>query len=190
MIIRKATQNDAERISELVNLGEDEGQLLPRTLDAIRASIDDWLVAEEGGAIIGCGSLIEMGPTLSEVRSLAVAPGYRRNGIGAKIVEALMEEARARRIPMLFALTRAVPFFEKLGFAVTVKEDFPEKVWRDCLICPVRDACDEVAVARPVASDRWAMNDAQNLGTNLEFEMRRQGERTSVHFPVKHTISS
>lgn len=158
MIIRKATQNDADGISELVNLGEREGQLLPRTLDGIRNSIDDWLVAEEGRTIAGCGSLIEMGPTLSEIRSLAVAPGNRRNGIGGKIVEALMDEARARKIPMLFALTRAVPFFEKLGFVVTVKEDFPEKVWRDCLICPVREACDEVAVVRPVAGEQWTVD--------------------------------
>ncbi len=168
MIIRKATQKDAERISELVNLGEREGQLLPRTLDGIRSSIDDWLVADEGAAIIGCGSLIEMGPTLSEIRSLAVAPGYRRNGIGAKIVEALIAEARARQIPMVFALTRAVPFFEKLGFAVTVKEDFPEKVWRDCLICPVREACDEVAVARSVAGEKWAAEGQQMVPSKLD----------------------
>ncbi len=163
MMIRKATTSDAEQISELVNLGEREGQLLPRTLDAIRAGIEDWFVAEEGGKIVGCGALIEMGPTLSEIRSLAVAPAYRRNGIGAKIVEALMEDARARDIPMVFALTRAVPFFEKLGFAATVKEDFPEKVWRDCIICPVRDACDEVAVARPSASGQWVLDDQHIL---------------------------
>ncbi len=156
MIIRKATRNDAKGISELVNLGEREGQLLPRTLDAIQAGVDDWLVAEEGGAIVGCGSLVEMGPTLSEIRSLAVAPACRRNGIGAEIVEALIQEAHVRNIPMVFALTRAVPFFEKLGFAVTVKEDFPEKVWRDCMICPVRKACDEVAVVYPVANGQLA----------------------------------
>jgi amino-acid N-acetyltransferase len=168
MIIRRATQRDAERVSELVNLGEREGQLLPRTLDAILNSIDDWLVAEEGAAIVGCGSLIEMGPALSEIRSLAVAPGYRRIGIGARIVEALIEEARARRIPMVFALTRAVPFFEKLGFLVTVKEDFPEKVWRDCLICPVHNACDEVAVARSVAGGRWAAEGQQIVSNTLD----------------------
>ncbi len=158
MIIRKATRKDAEGISELVNLGEREGQLLPRSLDAILVGIDDWLVAEEGGAIIGCASLVEMGPTLSEIRSLAVTTAYRRNGIGASIVEALIQEARARNIPMVFALTRAVPFFEKLGFAVTVKEDFPEKVWRDCMICPVQRACDEVAVVYPVANGRLVMD--------------------------------
>ena len=152
LTIRRATLADAPAIAGLVSLGEREGQLLPRSLAFIRASIDDWIVAETNGRIIGCGSLLEMGPTLVEVRSLAVAPAYRQNGVGAQIVDALVSEARARGTSTVFALTRAVPFFEKLGFVVTVKEDFPEKVWRDCAICPVRHACDEVAVVKSVVS--------------------------------------
>lgn len=148
MILRKATRHDAQQIGELVELGVREGQLLPRTLDGIRASIDDWIVAEEDGRIVGCGSLLEMSPVLSEVRSLAVAPEYRKNGVGARMLEALVEEARARGIPTVFALTRAVPFFEKQGFTVTAKDNFPEKVWRDCSLCPVRFNCDEIAVVR------------------------------------------
>jgi amino-acid N-acetyltransferase len=155
MIIRKAKPDDSGQISELVNQGEREGQLLPRTLEAILVSMDDWIVAEEEGRVVGCGSLVEMGPGLSEVRSLAVAPEHRKRGIGARLVEALVEQARERNIPTVFALTRAVPFFEKLGFAVTLKENFPEKVWRDCMICPVRNACDEVAVARAVGNGQW-----------------------------------
>jgi amino-acid N-acetyltransferase len=149
--IRPAALADAPQISKLVNRGEREGQLLPRSLDSIRASIGDWIVAESRRRIIGVGSLIEMGPGLVEVRSLVVAPAHRKNGIGAKIVDALVDEARARGIQTVFALTRAVPFFEKLAFSATEKENFPEKVWRDCLICPVRHACDEVAVVKLVS---------------------------------------
>lgn len=148
IIIRCATLADAQAIANLVNLGEREGQLIPRTIDSIRNSIDDWMIADSDGRIIGVGSLVEMGPTLSEVRSLAVAPDYRKFGIGAKIVAALIDLAREREIPTVFALTRAVQFFEKQGFAVTTKNDFPEKVWRDCIVCPVRNACDEVAVVK------------------------------------------
>ncbi len=152
MVIRPATLNDAQQISALVSLGEREGQLLPRSLDSIRASIGDWLVAEVGGRVVGCGSLVEMGPTLVEVRSLAVAPEYRNNGVGAEIVNALVDKARARGIPNVFALTRAVAFFEKRGFVVSTKQDFPEKVWRDCAICPVQNACDEIAVVKTVVT--------------------------------------
>lgn len=156
MLIRKATLNDAQQISELVSLGEREGQLLPRSLESIRASIEDWIVAEENGRVVGCGSLMEMSPALSEVRSLEVAPEYRQNGVGAEIVHALIELARARGIPTVFALTRAVLFFEKLGFHITDAYNFPEKVWRDCSICPVRDTCDEVAMVLSV--DKYQVN--------------------------------
>lgn len=152
--IRKATLADAPAIADLVNLGEREGQLLPRSIEAIRASIDDWIIALDGNRIVGVGSLLEMGNTLSEIRSLAVAPAYRKHGIGAHIVNALIDLARDRKIPTVFALTRAVLFFEKLGFVITDKENFPEKVWRDCSICPVQSACDEVAMVKSVDS-QW-----------------------------------
>jgi amino-acid N-acetyltransferase len=87
-----------------------------------------------------------MNPALVEVRSLAVLPVFRSYGLGRKIVLALVERARQRGIPTVFALTRAVAFFERLGFSVTNKERFPEKVWRDCAICPLQHACDETAV--------------------------------------------
>ncbi len=152
IIIRRATLADAPAMADLVNLGEREGQLLPRSLESIRASIDDWIVATTNGRVVGVGSLLEMSPTLSEVRSLAVAPDYRANGVGATIVDALVDQARARGIETVFALTRAVPFFEKQGFVITDKENFPEKVWRDCSICPVRLACDEVAMVKSVVN--------------------------------------
>jgi amino-acid N-acetyltransferase len=153
ILVRKAALADTQQIAGLVSLGEREGQLLPRSFESIRASVDDWIVAEEGGCIVGVGSLVEMNHALVEVRSLAVAPEYRKFGVGGRIVNALVDKARARGIPIVFTLTRAVLFFEELGFRVTDKENFPEKVWRDCSICPVQFACDEVAMVKSVNSE-------------------------------------
>ncbi len=148
--LRKATLADAQQIAALVELGVQEGQLLPRTSEMIAASIDDWIIAENSANVIGVGSLLHMTPVLAEVRSLVVLPEYRKYGLGGKIVDALVETARDRGIPTVFALTRAIKFFERLDFAVADKEDFPEKVWRDCSICPVRFNCDESAVVRRI----------------------------------------
>jgi amino-acid N-acetyltransferase len=145
-IIRPATQADVQPIATIINQHAGRGQLLPRSPENIRASLDTWLVAEVAGTLVGIGSLLEMSPTLVEVRSLAVLPAYRSYGVGAMLVRGLVERAQARGIPTVFALTRAVPFFERLGFVVTNKERFPEKVWRDCVVCPLQDACDETAV--------------------------------------------
>jgi len=152
--IRRAALGDAPNIAALVNIGEREGQLLPRSIESIRASIADWIVALDDDRIVGVGSLLEMNPALSEIRSLAVAPEYRQHGIGAQVVNALTALAAERHIPYVFALTRAVLFFEKLGFIITDKENFPEKVWRDCNICPVQFACDEVALVKSVVSQQ------------------------------------
>ena len=117
--IRRAALGDAPNIAALVNIGEREGQLLPRSIESIRASIADWIVALDDDRIVGVGSLLEMNPALSEIRSLAVAPEYRQHGIGAQVVNALTALAAERHIPYVFALTRAVLFFEKLGFIIT-----------------------------------------------------------------------
>lgn len=61
-------------------------------------------------------------------------------------MKALITLAQSRKVPTLFALTRVAPFFSKLDFSPSEKERFPEKIWRDCQLCPIQDNCDESAV--------------------------------------------
>ena len=145
-LVRPAVDADVQAIADIVNQHARQGHLLPRSAENIRQSLLNWLVAEVDGAVVGIGSLLEMSPTLVEVRSLAVLPAYRSLGVGGLLVRALVERARERGIPTVFALTRAVPFFERLGFVVTATERFPEKVWKDCVVCPLQQHCDETAV--------------------------------------------
>jgi N-acetylglutamate synthase-like GNAT family acetyltransferase len=144
--VRPAVDTDVQAIADIVNLHARQGHLLPRSAENIRQSLSNWLVAEVDGVVVGIGSLLAMSPTLVEVRSLAVLPAYRSLGVGGVLVDGLVERARQRGIPTVFALTRAVPFFERLGFVVTATERFPEKVWKDCVVCPLRERCDETAV--------------------------------------------
>lgn len=147
MYIRPANSTDVPGILRLVNTHAQRGEVLPRSAMSIRETLEDWLVGEDGsGEIVACVSLFHYTPALAEVRSLVVHDDVKGQGWGRTIVKALIVKARIRGIPTLFALTRAVPFFQKLGFNVTIMERFPEKVFRDCLICPVRRHCDETAV--------------------------------------------
>lgn len=150
-IVRPAAEGDVQAISDIVGEYARQGHLLPRSAESIRSSLPSWFVAEVDGKVVGCGSLMKMGPALVEVRSLAVLPAYQRYGVGAQIVQQLVEQARQDGYPTIFALTRAVTFFEHLGFTITSKERFPEKVWRDCAICPLQERCDETAVAIDLA---------------------------------------
>jgi len=73
---------------------------------------------------------------------------FRGQGIGRELVEWAVEEARRLRVPRLMSLTYEQAFFEKLGFSVVPKETLPLKVWSDCVRCPKRDGCDEIAMVR------------------------------------------
>jgi argininosuccinate synthase len=147
MNIRRARPDDIPGILTLVNDHVRRGDLLPRSEDSIRETLPDWLVGKDAtGEIVACVSLLSYTPALAEVRSLAVHDRVKGEGWGSSILKAAVAEARRRNIPTLFALTRAVAFFERGGFQVSRKERFPEKVWRDCHLCPLLEHCDETAV--------------------------------------------
>lgn len=143
---RPGKLKDVEGIARLVDVHARNGKILPRSLEAIRESIDDWIVINGSESIVACGSLYSYTPHLAEVRSLVVDESTERVGLGSAIVEALIDEALRRGVHTLFALTRVAPFFERLGFTRSDKNWFPEKIWKDCALCPVQDQCDENAV--------------------------------------------
>lgn len=138
-----------DEVDAMLALFSDEvaaGRMLPRNADRARENLDDWLVAVEGGRIVGCVSLVAYNGTLSELRSLAVHPSARGRGLGRQLIRAALDLARARGVPRVLALTRAVKLFEQCGFRRTLVANFPEKVWRDCEPCPLKEMCDEVAL--------------------------------------------
>lgn len=149
--VRTATQADVPGILALVQEHARRGNLLPRTRESIEASLPDWLVVvvPHGGAlqVLGCVQLLAYSPQLTEVRSLAVADAARGQGVGSRLMVALLAEARRREVQTLFALTHAVDFFLRFGFTATEHARFPEKVWRDCRACPLRERCSEIAVS-------------------------------------------
>ncbi len=143
---RPGKPKDVDGIARLVEVHARNAKILPRSPEAIRESIDDWIVVNGSDTIVACGSLYFYTPHLAEVRSLAVDESTERAGLGSAIVQALIDEALRRGVHTLFALTRVVPFFERLGFTRSDKNWFPEKIWKDCALCPVQDQCDENAV--------------------------------------------
>jgi len=107
----------------------------------------NFLVATNpAGELIGCGSLIPLWVDLAEIVSLAVRADLRGKGVGRLLVQSLIEESRRLKINTVMALTYQVEFFSKLGFSIANKDEFPRKVWRECLECPKLEQCDETAM--------------------------------------------
>ncbi|MCL1916849.1 MAG: N-acetyltransferase [Peptococcaceae bacterium] len=145
---RKAHLLDAEEIIRLIAEYADEGLMLPRTLNSVYEGIWEYSLALDEGRVVGVGGLHVTWHDLVEIRSLAVDKGYTGQGIGARLVNILLGEARSLKCPRAFTLTYQVGFFEKLGFCLTQKEDMPHKVWKECLNCVKFPNCDENAMVK------------------------------------------
>lgn len=148
LTVRKATIRDIHPILDLINGYAGQGIMLPRTEFEMSENIRDFTVVYEGGRLAGCGALHFYTPLTAEVRSLAVNPTEKKQGIGRIIVQALEEEAIENDLESIFAFTYAPGFFAKVGFQEVERGELPLKAWKDCLRCPKFQACDEIAVLK------------------------------------------
>jgi amino-acid N-acetyltransferase len=168
--VRKAGMNDIHPILDLINSYAAKGIMLPRTEFELSENIRDFSVAYAGERLVGCGALHFYSPVMGEVRSLAVSPEERTQGIGQLIVEALVREAQAHSLGALFAFTYVPGFFGKMGFHEVERGELPLKAWKDCLRCPKFNSCDEIAVVRILSQERWSLHHAaQQPPSGLEF---------------------
>ncbi|MPW30025.1 argininosuccinate lyase [Agarivorans sp. B2Z047] len=146
LYVRSARMTDLDNIEEMVNYWSQAGENLPRPRPELVQAIGDFTVSEQAGKVTGCASLYLYDTGLAEIRSLGVNPGSQRVGQGRAMVQHLMKKAKKMEIEKVFVLTRVPEFFMKLGFSPTSKNMLPEKVMKDCDICPRQHACDEVAL--------------------------------------------
>lgn len=148
MTLRKARMSDIPGILRLINGYAAQGLMLPRNGFELAENIRDFTVAAAADAVHGCAALHFYGPTMAEVRSLAVDETLKGAGIGRLLMEALETEARGFDLDLLFAFTYVPKFFTRLGYRQVDRSALPLKAWKDCLRCPKFQACDEIAVLK------------------------------------------
>jgi amino-acid N-acetyltransferase len=145
LTIRKATVDDVEMITKLVDHYAKKGLLLPKSAFKVYSKLQSFLIAEEGGSVVGCASLVVLWKDLAEICSLAVEPDLVRKGVGKKLVEHCIEKAKNLKVPQVIALTYQDDFFQNMGFRQVDKDTFPRKLMWECLECPKLEQCDERA---------------------------------------------
>jgi amino-acid N-acetyltransferase len=146
-MIRKARIPDARAIHKLLNTYARDGLMLSRSLSDIYEAIRDFYVFEENGSVLGTVCLHICWEDLAEVRSLAVQEEAGGKGIGRKLVQACLEEARQLGLRRVFALTYKPVFFKKMDFHLIEKSELPQKIWGDCMKCAKFPECDEIAMS-------------------------------------------
>lgn len=144
--VRQARLSDVDKICELIAYWADQGENLPRDKADILQAIQSFAVAEINDEVVGCAALYVYSTGLAEIRSLGLFPIAQGKGLGAELVAFLLWKARELGITRTIVLTRVPEFFGKLNFRITLKEKLPEKVMKDCDLCPRKDNCDETAL--------------------------------------------
>lgn len=146
MIIRNAKVSDVKEINSIISDFAGLDRMLFRSMANIYENIQTFTVAEHEGRVVGCVALSVMWADLAEVKSLAVSREMNGKGVGRKLVDRAVQQAKELGINKVFALTLEPVFFEKVGFSRVDRKKLPMKVWSDCAECPKQDHCDEIAV--------------------------------------------
>jgi len=147
--LTRAEISDSQAIHDLVNTFAAKGEMLPRTMAEVYENLRDfYVVRDDAGATVACGGLHILWADLAEIKSLAVREDLQGHGLGQRIVNACLDEARQIGLTTAFALTYRPGFFEKLGFAQADVMTLPRKVWGECYRCPKFPGCNEIAMVR------------------------------------------
>lgn len=150
MFIRKAKLSDSESIHKLVNFYAKKGLMLARSRSSIYEYIRNYSVMESDSEVVGIGSLTILWSDLAEIRTLAVKESFSGQGVGKKLVEHFLEEAKELGIKKVFTLTYQDGFFAKCGFKTISRDLMPHKIWKDCLNCPKFPNCDEILMVMDI----------------------------------------
>ena len=148
--LRTATPEQAPKLLSLISANREEGRLLPRTLGELAVHADRFVVAVKGRTIVGCAELAPLSPNLAEVRSLAVEAGARHMGVGTMLVQELRHRGRRAGFEKLCAFTHRPGYFIRQGFSIVPHLWLTEKVFTDCVKCPLFRRCGQYAMEVPL----------------------------------------
>ena len=92
--------------------------LVAKETVAYYESLPEFRVADIDGVVAGCGALHVMWEDLAEVRTLAVGAHFTGQGIGGRLLETLLDDAKEIGVSRVFCLTFQTDFFAQHRFEV------------------------------------------------------------------------
>jgi len=151
--VRMAETDDVDAMHALLLPWSEKKIVLPRTHDSLYQHLQEFVVAEYDGKLVGLAALHVYQANLAEIRSLVVDDDYQGMGIGKLLVEACEKVAVGLGLERLFALTYVTGFFGHMGYAIVPKESLPHKIWTACIHCEKFSGCDEIAMEKRLSSE-------------------------------------
>ena len=135
--LRAMQSQDIPSVLSLMNPFVQKGILLERTAKQLKADLDNYIVYNVDEGIHACAALKvyqESGASAqAEICAVAVDPAYGNMGVGPKLINYLLDKARAKGVKSVFVMTtQTADFFEKLGFKPDSIDSIPperKKLW-------------------------------------------------------------
>jgi argininosuccinate lyase/amino-acid N-acetyltransferase len=148
--VRRARMSDVDKIDQQVEYWSKKGEILPRSRDNIIHDIQNFVVAEVDGEVVGCASLYIYQTGLAEIRSIVIDSSVHGQGQGQALVQYLLEFAHQMELQKIIVLTYLPEFFYKLGFALIEKSSLASNIIEDSQQSPHKNPEDEVAMVYTV----------------------------------------
>ena len=116
--VRKATRNDIDELYLLIHRAIEDEQLIERSRADIQSVIDDYIVVEIDGNVVGCVAVHPYrDDNKAELACLYVKKGHTGQGYGNILVDAAAARGKELGCAHLFALsTQAAGYLERAGF--------------------------------------------------------------------------
>ncbi|MBI1905419.1 MAG: amino-acid N-acetyltransferase [Rhodocyclales bacterium] len=127
--LREATIEDVADLVALITPMEQDGTLVRRGRELLEQEIERFTLVEHDGVLVGCAALYPFSDErAAELACLAVAPDYRRAGLGDQLLKRIEQRARRQRLERLFVLTtRTAHWFRERGFNEIGPETLPRQ---------------------------------------------------------------
>jgi len=117
IVVRPAKTSDVKKIRAIVDTYAVERKLLSKETVTLFESVQEFVVAESDGEVVGCGALHVLWEDIAEVRTVAVVEQMHGKGIGHLILENILARAKEVGVKKVFCLTFETEFFGSHGFA-------------------------------------------------------------------------
>ena len=131
--LRSARTPDVRAIRALVAPYAERRILVAKDPVAYYEGLQQFVVAELDGQVMGCGALHVFWEDVAEVRTVAVSEDARGHGIGGLVVDELVANARAIGVSRVFCLTFETEFFARHGFVPLEGDPVSPEVFRELL---------------------------------------------------------
>ncbi|MCK5111618.1 MAG: N-acetyltransferase [Arcobacteraceae bacterium] len=136
-------------MQKLVLSEVENGNILVRDEGEMSTTIRSYTAVKLDDELAGFIALHIHTPILAEIRSLVVGSQFRHQGLGTKLIEYAIAEAKELQLKEILVLTYKEQLFKKFDFKIIDKESIPNpKIWADCIKCKHFPRCDEIALLK------------------------------------------